>query len=396
MWYDFLSIAILAYTTIRGAMKGVLWQLAAIAGLVLCFVFAESISAAAGPYVKLEPPLNNWVVMIGAYLVFSFASFSVARLLTEWLDKIRFGEFNRHLGALFGFVKGVVICLVLTFFVVTVSEDMHEALRHSRTGRVAAIIMDRLHPVMPEQLHDALTRYIDIHKLDAPDIGLRYGDHAHHSGRPNAQGSGEAVEAVLPPELEELLSRVPPDMRTEFREVLRRSLGTSQPQSRDDLLQSLIRALRKVERPEDVTLLRQALQQPPERLIAAVTDWLTGTAAGDAAGGPVGPADPAAAAVPSRREQLLADISAEFSRYALAQKRIREDIEQQLRDVPEAAALSVLEDWWADLVAARPGQPPFLVRDPDPSTTAATTLRVRIERQLARAVPPVIGGEQIR
>jgi uncharacterized membrane protein required for colicin V production len=73
MWYDCLAVAILAYTTIRGAMKGVIWQIAAIAGIVLCFVFSESISAAAGPYVHLDPPLNNWVVMIGAYLVFSFA-----------------------------------------------------------------------------------------------------------------------------------------------------------------------------------------------------------------------------------------------------------------------------------------------------------------------------------
>src|SRR5688500_18576502 len=163
MWYDAIVIGILAYTTIRGAMKGVIWQIAAIAGVVLCLVFAESISAAAGPYVRLEPPLNNWVVMLGAYLVFSFISFALAKLLTEWLDKIKFGEFNRHLGALFGFVKGAVICLVLTFFIVTVSDSAREMLRNSRSGRVAAIVMDRLHPVMPERLHEALNKYIDLH-----------------------------------------------------------------------------------------------------------------------------------------------------------------------------------------------------------------------------------------
>src|SRR5262245_37336363 len=105
MWYDVVVLAILAFTTIRGAVKGVIWQFAAIAGLVLCVAFSSSISAFAVPYVKLEPPLNNWAVMFGSYVVFSFLAFGVARLLNDWIEKQQFGEYNRHLGAILGFVK---------------------------------------------------------------------------------------------------------------------------------------------------------------------------------------------------------------------------------------------------------------------------------------------------
>lgn len=393
MWYDAIVIGILAYTTIRGAMKGVIWQIAAIAGVVLCLVFAESISAAAGPYVRLDPPLNNWVVMLGAYLVFSFISFAIARLLTEWLDKIKFGEFNRHLGALFGFIKGAVICLVLTFFIVTVSDSAREMLRHSRSGRVAAIVMDRLHPIMPERLHEALNKYIDLHSLDSPDLDLRYSDHAGHDH--SAGEDAGAPQVVLPAEFDELMSKIPEDLRGDFRDVLLRSLQQTKPESQPDLLNSLLKALREVQRPEDVTSLRSILDQPPDQLLAAVANWLgepppaaTGPAlAGstDPAAAPNTAATPAEAAA-TRRRQLLQAISAEFSSYPLSQKRIQDDIQQQLAGLPESVAIAVLADWQADLAIAGPRRDPrAVIQDPDPTTTAATLLPERITRQTAAA-----------
>ncbi len=123
MWYDAVVVAILLFTTVRGAMRGVIWQLAGLAGLVVCVVFAESISAAASPYVALQEPLNEWVVMFVAYLGFSFLAFGLARLMQEAIDKAELKEYDRHLGAVFGLIKGVAFCLVLTFFIVTVSEN---------------------------------------------------------------------------------------------------------------------------------------------------------------------------------------------------------------------------------------------------------------------------------
>ena len=404
MWYDAIVIGILAYTTIRGAMKGVIWQIAAIAGVVLCLVFAESISAAAGPYVRLEPPLNNWVVMLGAYLVFSFISFALAKLLTEWLDKIKFGEFNRHLGALFGFVKGAVICLVLTFFIVTVSDSAREMLRNSRSGRVAAIVMDRLHPVMPERLHEALNKYIDLHSLDSPDLDLRHSD---HDGHDHADGDhSDLSQVVLPAEFDDLMSKIPEDVRGEFRDVLLRSLQQSKPEAQPDLLNSLLKALREVHRPEDVTSLRSILDQPPDQLLAAVANWLgepppasTNTTGPTLANStipatttnPITAAPLAGGDAAARRQQLLQAISAEFSTFPLSQKRIQDDIQQQLANLPDGIALAVLADWQADLAIASPRRDArAVIQDPDPTTTAATLLPDRITRQTAAADTPAI------
>jgi len=172
MWYDIFVLAILGYFTIRGASKGFVWQIAGIAGIVVCFAFADAITAAIAPHVHLtnDPSLNNWIILFGAYIALTFVSFGVARMLTEMIEKAKLKEFNNHLGAVFGLLKGVIICLVVTYGVVTVSETAAEKLRESKSGYVAAHIMNRLHVFMPEKLHDRLEDY--IHKLDHPDFNL--------------------------------------------------------------------------------------------------------------------------------------------------------------------------------------------------------------------------------
>lgn len=393
MWYDVLAVAIVAFTTIRGAMKGVIWQVAAIAGLVLCFVFSESISAAAGPYVHLDPPLNNWVVMIGAYLVFSLVSFSIARLLTEWLEKIKFGDFNRHLGAIFGFAKGVVIVLVLTFFSVTVSERMHEVLQNSRTGPIAANIMYHLHPVMPEKLHDALARYINIHKLDDPALQAKYEDRELHSDHAHAAPAKDSSDLILPSEFDEILSKLPQETQAEFRSLYMKSLNqTKQRESRVDLLDSLWNTFRNVKSTDQVSSVMDQLKARTGTPIVNSTGNSGGSPVTSGAQRSTAPTPTIPESEPttrglSRREQLLYEISAEFSQFAPAQAKIRADIQNQLAGVPETVAVSVLEDWRSDLIRARPGELVEQVFDPDPHTTASTSLKDRIEHQMAQDAP---------
>ncbi len=83
MWYDILVLGILVVALLRGAIKGFVWQLASIAALVLCFVFAETASVAMAPYIGVEPPLNRWIAMFVLYIVCSLISFAIARRLRD-------------------------------------------------------------------------------------------------------------------------------------------------------------------------------------------------------------------------------------------------------------------------------------------------------------------------
>jgi len=195
-WFDILIVVILLYATIRGAMKGIVWQLAIIAAIVLCFWFSESLSVSVAPYINVEPPLNRWLAMLGIYLGFSFICFAVARVLRDLIEKIKFQEYDRHLGALFGFIKGTIISLVLIFFIVTISQQSRATVLSSYSGRAAAIIMDRLHPVMPDELHEVLEPY--IHSLDQKGLGLLHSDHhANIQHKMEQHGPDETPEPEL-------------------------------------------------------------------------------------------------------------------------------------------------------------------------------------------------------
>jgi len=178
MGFDLFILAILVVTTIRGAAKGVAWQLAGIAAVVLCFMFATPLSLTIAPLIKLDPPLNRWVAMLGIYIVFAFGTFAVARGFREALEKAKFVEFDRHLGALFGLFKGAAIALVITFFAVAMSPKTREYVLTTKTGFAAAHVMNALDPVMPKELHAILEPY--IHHLDAVDPDLAAQRAKHH------------------------------------------------------------------------------------------------------------------------------------------------------------------------------------------------------------------------
>jgi uncharacterized membrane protein required for colicin V production len=176
MWYDLLTLVILMYAMFRGAMKGVVWQLATIAALLLCFFFSGSLSAALAPFIRVEPPLNQWIAMLILYIGFSFVSFGVARVAHEMIESMRIEALDRHLGAILGLVKGGMFSLFLTFFLVTLSHAARESIINSESGYVAAVVIDRLDPVIPGDLHALLEPY--IRRLDAPEI-----EREHHEER---------------------------------------------------------------------------------------------------------------------------------------------------------------------------------------------------------------------
>jgi len=160
MWYDILTLVILLVSTIRGAVTGLVWQLAVIAALVLCFLFAGPLSFWVAPHIPVDAPLNRWLAMLGIYLVFSFVCFLVARTARDWIKKARFVEYDRHVGAILGFLKGATICLLLTFFAVTLSGDLRATILQSHSGRAAALMIDALCPVVPREWHDVLEPYL--------------------------------------------------------------------------------------------------------------------------------------------------------------------------------------------------------------------------------------------
>jgi len=159
--YDFVMLAVLALCTLFGAWKGMAWQLAALASVVVSIAVAVHGSRPLAPHIKLQEPWNRAVAMLVLYLLTSVVIWLLFRLVARIIDRVRLKEFDRQAGALFGAAKGILWCLVITFFVVTLSESARQSVLRSRSGYYTALLIRRARPVLPEDLRNLLGQYID-------------------------------------------------------------------------------------------------------------------------------------------------------------------------------------------------------------------------------------------
>lgn len=159
--YDFLMLAVLALCTVFGAWKGMAWQLAALASVVVSLGVAVHGSRPLAPYFKVQQPWDRCLAILVLYLLTSLGIWLLFRLVAGVIDRVRLKEFDRQVGAIFGAAKGILLCLLITFFAVTLSESARQSVLRSRSGYYTALMIRRARPVLPQDLRDLLGKYID-------------------------------------------------------------------------------------------------------------------------------------------------------------------------------------------------------------------------------------------
>jgi membrane protein required for colicin V production len=159
--YDLLMLVILVMAGVFGAWKGLAWQVASIASLVISCIVAVRFSAQVAPYIYGQAPWNRFLAMLILFMVTSLAVWLLFRFVAGFIDRLKLKEFDRQMGALFGVAKGVLFCLVITFFAVTLAEGSRQAVLNSHSGKFTAKVLQKATPVMPQEVRDVLGKYID-------------------------------------------------------------------------------------------------------------------------------------------------------------------------------------------------------------------------------------------
>jgi len=160
--YDLLMLLVLVATTLFGFWKGMAWQIASLASLVLSYFAALRFSAQLAPVFGDHAPWNRFVAMLAIYIATSFAIWTIFRLVSGAIDKVKLEAFDRQIGALFGLAKGVLLCVAITFFAVTLLPPTQgEAIVASQSGRYIVAILDKTHAVVPPEIHDVIDPYLD-------------------------------------------------------------------------------------------------------------------------------------------------------------------------------------------------------------------------------------------
>jgi membrane protein required for colicin V production len=160
--YDLIMLIVLAATTIFGAIKGFAWQLASLASIVASYFLAYFFRNDVAKMINAQPPWNLFLAMLLLYFGSSLVIWMLFRLVSTSIDKVRLKEFDRHLGAGFGLVKGMMLCLIITMFAMTLlGASQQQRIANSRSGLYISRILANADGILPAEIKQIVGPYID-------------------------------------------------------------------------------------------------------------------------------------------------------------------------------------------------------------------------------------------
>jgi membrane protein required for colicin V production len=170
--YDLLMLAVVVGAMLLGVWKGMAWQIAALASVMVSAAVAIRKSAALAPCFGTHEPWNRYLAVLVLYVATSAGIWLGFQLVARIIDRVQLKEFDRQLGTFFGLAKGILYCVVITFFAVTLSEAGRQMVLQSRSGELIARGIRDANPILPADVRTWLGKYIDEldEKLHSPPL----------------------------------------------------------------------------------------------------------------------------------------------------------------------------------------------------------------------------------
>lgn len=158
--YDLVMLGILAAAALLGYFKGMVWQLAWIAGIVASSYVSFRFGTVLAPYFGTQSPWNRFAAMLAAYAGTSICVWLVFRVISKAINAVHLSAFDHQLGLLLGLAKGALLCVVITFFSVTLAPNYRHQIVASRSGRLVAELIVRADTYLPKEIHETVDPFV--------------------------------------------------------------------------------------------------------------------------------------------------------------------------------------------------------------------------------------------
>ncbi|HEV3341896.1 MAG TPA: CvpA family protein [Pirellulales bacterium] len=185
--YDLAMIGVLLGATLWGFFKGMARQVASLVSLVASYFVALRFSPLVAPYLGQPQPLDRFLAMLLLYLLTSLTIWLVFRQVSQVIERVQLKDFDRQVGALFGAAKGVLLCVAITFFAVSLSAERRKTVLASRSGPYIARLLQQADPLMPKEMPALLDSYrreleeqLNPRGSGSSQLGIGHSPPAHH------------------------------------------------------------------------------------------------------------------------------------------------------------------------------------------------------------------------
>ncbi|MDR3197741.1 MAG: CvpA family protein [Planctomycetaceae bacterium] len=147
--FDLIIFAVLIAFAFRGWTTGMVAQIVSVGSLAVSWIVASRFAFLFAPSIPAEEPWNKIGAMIILFILTLFAVRQAHRYLEKKIKDWHLAKWNRHLGGLLGFLKGVIVCMVLTFFGVMLSEITRDVVFKSKSGNSLALLIEKTGTFIP-------------------------------------------------------------------------------------------------------------------------------------------------------------------------------------------------------------------------------------------------------
>jgi len=155
-----VMLGILAAAAVLGYFKGIVWQIAWIAGIAASSFLALRFGSHLAPFVGQQAPWNRLIAMLVIYVGTSLAVWLVFRVVSGAINAIHLSAFDHQLGLLLGLAKGALMCVVVTFFAVTLAPAYRQQIVASRSGRLVAEVIMRADELLPRNIAEPVEPFV--------------------------------------------------------------------------------------------------------------------------------------------------------------------------------------------------------------------------------------------
>jgi len=226
--YDIIMLAVLAGATLFGAWKGLAWQIASLGAIVASSFVALKFDTPLAEAIPVGPPWDVPLAWLILFVGTSFVIWVAFRYVSNFIDRLKLKEFDRQIGALFGLAKGVLVCAIITVFLVSLVEPIRAPIIRSYSAYYIAVFLDKAHDYLPDDIHDKLEPV--IHSLDerlGDHITAHPGEGAIHTPEEAQRAINTYVESIGDRVIDRLQESVNDQFRDRFQAAPRQSSGES-------------------------------------------------------------------------------------------------------------------------------------------------------------------------
>lgn len=164
-FYDVVMLVILGGAVFFGFWKGLAWQIASLAAIVLSYIVSVNFREPVSQFIQAAEPWNRIGAMLILFLGTSLIIWTIYARVKSRIKKMELGGFDRQAGALLGAVKGGLLCMVVTMFAVSLMGDKaSNAIQASKFGPYVEDAIIHAPSIVPGEIASVIQKRVDDFK----------------------------------------------------------------------------------------------------------------------------------------------------------------------------------------------------------------------------------------